>query len=307
MTFITSSLFVVFSAPSTISKGGKTHVRPGDSIQVALDSIIEGDTIIVHEGLYLERIIINTNNITLQGDGAILDGSAFPPGQTGPMVTISPHVHGVTIKGLKIQGFIHTAFRLSDSSSDNVIKGNEITSGRGGISLFGSHDNVIKGNAVSGTSLSCIWFTQGSQGNIVKGNVLVGGDNCIRLLGSPNNLILGNTISDGGNGISNEISNSNLIKDNTITQCGNGLNIVGSEDNIIQENKIFFSAGNGIHIWGIIDPPSFPPGLYISVNNMIKENHVFNSGNVDLYWDQGGPGNTWVKNEYETSDPDFLQ
>ena len=114
---------------------------------------------------------------------------------------------------------------------------------------------------------------------------------------------MGNNISNSGNGISNEMSNGNIIKENTITYCGNGIVVVGSVDNIIQENEILFSAHNGIHIAGIINPRGYPPGTYLSFDNLIKENCVFNSGNVDLFWDGSGPGNFWVDNEYGTSDP----
>ena len=57
--------------PATVAAKPKIHVYPDDSIQAAVDTASEGDTIIVHAGIYSELIIINTDNITLQGDRGI--------------------------------------------------------------------------------------------------------------------------------------------------------------------------------------------------------------------------------------------
>jgi parallel beta-helix repeat protein len=291
----------------TVAASLKIHVYPGDSIQAAVDTASEWDTIVVHAGTYNELVSINTNNITLEGDGAILDGSSFPLDRTKAMVMILDNIQGVTIKGFEVLGFNLAAFRLQNGANNNVIKGNVVSNGRSGFGIFGSQDNTIKDNTVSGILLSCAYLTGGASGNLIKENVFIGGSNSIRVNGAQNNTILGNEISNGGDGISVEISNDNIIKENNISNCTeNGIFLLGSANNTIIENEITFSAWNGIHLRGVIDPRGYPPGLYISVNNLIKENTVFNSGDVDLYWDQGGPGNFWVENNYGNSDPSPL-
>jgi parallel beta-helix repeat protein len=290
-----------------VAASPKIHVYPGDSIQAAVDTASEWDTIIVHAGTYNEMVIISTNNITLQGDGAILDGSPFPRDRTKAMVMILDNIQGVTVKGFEVLGFNLSSFRLGNGANNNVIKDNIVSNGRSGLGIFGSHDNTIKNNIVSGVFLSCIYLTGGASGNLIKGNVFIGGSNTVRINGAHHNTILGNDISNGGDGVSVEISNDNIIKENKISNCGeNGIFLLGSANNTIIENEVTFSAWNGIHLRGVINPGGYPPGLYISVNNLIKENTVFNSGDVDLYWDQGGPGNFWVENTYGTSDPSPL-
>jgi parallel beta-helix repeat protein len=303
---LTFSFLIALLIPTTVIADTSYHVYEGQSIQEAVNAASNGDTIIVHAGTYNEMVVIETDNLTLKSDGAILDGSTFPPDRTKAMIKISNNVQGITIKGFTIQGFALSAFRLEDSSSDNTIKNNNISNGRSGFGLFSSHNNNIQGNAVSGTSLSCVYLTGDASGNLIKGNVFIGGNNSIRINGAQNNKILSNEISNGGTGISNEISSGNIINDNKISYCGTGISVMGSENNIIKKNEVSFSTGYGIYLFGVFDPLGYPDGLYISANNLIKENHVFNSGNFDLYWDGGGPGNIWKKNDYVSSDPNPL-
>src|SRR5437588_200652 len=54
-------------------------VRPGQSIQAAIDGASPGDTIVVHPGTYHEAVQITKDGITLQGSGASGSGTVLVP------------------------------------------------------------------------------------------------------------------------------------------------------------------------------------------------------------------------------------
>lgn len=58
------------------ASAGTIHVRPGESIQHAIDVASPGDRIIVKAGTYCEQLLIKKDGISLVGHGAVL----MPPG-----------------------------------------------------------------------------------------------------------------------------------------------------------------------------------------------------------------------------------
>ena len=78
---VAAALLVTIAVTTPVSASVGIHVYPGDSIQAAVDAASPGDTIIVHKGEYHQSVKIGTNDITLKGAGAILDGT--PPADPG--------------------------------------------------------------------------------------------------------------------------------------------------------------------------------------------------------------------------------
>jgi parallel beta-helix repeat protein len=97
------SLLVSLPAGSAWAGGSKTHVvRPGESIQAAIDAARPGDTILVKPGVYTEALAITTDNLTLKGSrGTVL----VPPASADNACTrlfgpiLGPSVDGICVLG----------------------------------------------------------------------------------------------------------------------------------------------------------------------------------------------------------------
>jgi parallel beta-helix repeat protein len=72
---------IAIAAPAAAG-AAETVVGPGESIQAALDAASPGDTIRVMAGTYHEFLQIETDGVTLEGDGAILEPPTDPDAPT---------------------------------------------------------------------------------------------------------------------------------------------------------------------------------------------------------------------------------
>jgi hypothetical protein len=169
-----------------------TVVKPGESIQAAIDAAAPGATIVVKRGTYAENLVITTDGITLKGKGAKLvppadpvanacssgqpavDGICatgvvdFPP--DGPPTVTDP-IEDVTVKGFKVQGFagIGIVFLGAEdwAAKDNRLKDN----GAYGVAAFVSTDGKILGNAASGSEEAGVYV-----GDSPDADVLIAGN-----------------------------------------------------------------------------------------------------------------------------------
>lgn len=147
----------------------KTIIVPDDytTISEALINAVDGDTIFVKPGRYMENIVIN-KMITLEGaawEHVIIDGD-----QKGNVIKIT--ASGVTIKGF-------TIINSSDSSAGidinmnhfNIITMNIIQSNYYGIKLYSSNGNNITHNIISNNLYNGI-TSEASHSNFINDNDL---------------------------------------------------------------------------------------------------------------------------------------
>ena len=78
--FVTIAAVSMLVAVSPAQAREKSVVRPGESIQAAVDAADPGDTIRVRRGTYRESVVVSTDELTLRGDHAVLE----PPGPSQP-------------------------------------------------------------------------------------------------------------------------------------------------------------------------------------------------------------------------------
>jgi parallel beta-helix repeat protein len=237
------------------------------SIQDAIDSAEENDTIIIHRGIYYGNIIINksinligenVNNTIINGDNDIFN-----------ILIVADYVNisDLTIRNGKIGIYISGI----NKSCYNFI------------------NNIFFYNLTNG-----IFLDSNSSHNIISNNIFSDGIEGIRVYNSSNNILLGNNIDNLTSfGISLWAeSNSNLISDNNISYCKTGISLAGwSNFNKITKNNLtnnyekgiefIFSLNNLISL-NLLD--GYKHGIYLknSNKNNISQNTIINMQNYGI-------------------------
>lgn len=246
-------------------------VKADSTIYIRADGTIEGTDKIQRDGNaytftddIFDPIVVDRNNIVIDGAGYILQGNGSGMGILGITGISLDYRSNVTIKNIQIKNF-YSGIWLRDSSN-NIISGNNIIENHFGIFISGSF-NIISGNTITNNN-SSITLDGSSAYNIISGNTVTNSnDFTIALSGSSNN-----TISD------------NTLKNNN----GYCIYLSGSSDNTISGNNITNSEYSGIY-------------LHDSFSNMIFHNNLINNQNqiylwaANVTWDDGYPsgGNYW--------------
>ena len=248
-------------------------VKDSESIQKAIDSASNNDTIFVSNGTYFEHIKI-TKPIHLVGEDkntTIINGNGL-----GTIIYIS--VNNVKINGFTIMNGGTTSHQNSDvrdaagikiESSYNTISDCNISSNLNyGLYLYANPkttNNIIKNNTFYNNRIGLI--TGESKLNDISKNTFTGNSEYAMYL--------------------EDKSNDNLISDNIFTDNNYGVRIKGSEKNTFIKNLI----------------TNNKYGLYLccGAQNNIAYNNVFINNtdwNADEtlatnIWDNGVVGNYW--------------
>ena len=157
------------------------HVHAGESIQAVVGAAIPGDTIIVHDGTYIENVKVKKSRLTIQSE----NGTALTK-----VVAASPdkHVFEVTADYVNISGFNVTGatgcgcagiylkgqWNICSNGlkqcniTDNIVTGNRI-----GIRLRNSDNNTIACNWVHHNNKHGFVLSRGSTGNTIEHNNII--------------------------------------------------------------------------------------------------------------------------------------
>ena len=284
------SLVAGMQSVEVVKAISKTIIVPNDylSIQDAIDNAVEGDTIYVKKGTYVENPVVN-KSVSLVGedrDATVIDVTAG----------LKVERDNVTITGFTIydgwQG-------ISLSANYCNISGNKITNAQYGIMLFGCENNSITGNVFKSIEPSAAIRLTNSSNNLVNNNYI---DSCTEGIqiwqNSANNMVTENTIINcQDHAIRFQYSNDNTIIQNNITRSGCGTSIYGSNRNIISNNNYFyntvqFSANEDYYLtWGGNVSVNTINGNYWSDYNGIDTNgdgigdmpYIIDANNKDNY------------------------
>ena len=183
-----------------LARGEELRVCPSgcefSSIQEAINSAREGDTITVKEGIYKENTLIVDKRLLLRGeDNAVLDGDG------------KREVMEVKANGVKVQGFTFQNTGMSYLEE------------RAGISLNNSKHTVVEDNIFKNTFFGV--YLEKSHNCIIRNNKIYGeakmeasSGNAIHLWYSDSATITGNEAYNHRDGIYLEFVNNSRIENN---------------------------------------------------------------------------------------------
>lgn len=281
-----------------------TIIIPTDypTIQEGIDNATSGDTIKVLEGTYNEILVIDKNNIKLEGDKSNLTKlEGFNMG-TGITITASDveisdfvirnYAYGI-ITSSSVTNINECTFENSTSAAvtmtgtaskllNNFFKCNFIGA------VLGMTDGEVTGNTFVDNKFAAIYNVENSmQGTEINLNHISNSQVGIGIINSAstNNTINSNVIDkcEYGSiimGDTNIISfntysysdivalqisgNSNNVLSNNVSNNNNGIMITGN-DNIISNNYITHNIGTGLGVFGVNN---------VVTNNVIAKNEI---------------------------------
>ncbi len=305
LTVILVSAFILASGDANAA----VSVRPGSSIQAAIDAAMPGDVIDVYSGTYKENLKIN-KRLTLRGTDSG-NGRPLVSSDDGSAITLS--ANSITLEGFQAMTASSwgTDAGIRILSNGNTIK-DSVASGSGndGMVLIGARNNTIIDNIANGNHNDGISLTNCSH-NVLKGNTISQNRYGIRLTDSVSNDISGNAIiGNKFDGIYLEKSLRNLVEGNYATTNWAGISLDGCKDNILRRNDLI---GNEKGIYLTYQNRSNEvqargKGVYItygdqfsksdrSTNNTIYINNLSNTNNAYddgmNRWDNGKLGNNY--------------
>lgn len=171
-------------ADPAAAHGSTVHtVRPGESIQAALDQAGPGDTVLVRPGTYRENLELSTDGVTLLGYGATLAAPDVPTHRRcsiaaettrnlfgvciagevetvpGGTPTVRGFVHDITIRGLTISQFPNTGI-VAMGAVGTRIEHTDVAGGAayGMLLALDSSRSVVRSNRVHGGTSAGIYI-----------------------------------------------------------------------------------------------------------------------------------------------------
>jgi hypothetical protein len=247
------------------SGNGKTWATAFKTVQEGIDEALDGETVLVRPGTYVENLHSWGNNIVLSStnplDAGVVASTILDGNKAGAVIAFSgAETEACVFSGFTIQngsapngaGVLGGtgAFRTHATIRNNVITGNSAGANGGGLAYCDGavEDNTIAGNSAAGAG-GGLYFSHGLiQRNVISGNSTGTGGGLKECGGTiERNVIMGNSASQYGGGLRDcggTIQN-NLIAGNTAGYSGGGLFVCGGT---IRDNTIVGNAarnGNG--------------------------------------------------------------
>ena len=323
------------------SAGPKTHlVRPGDSIQKAVDAAKTGDIVLLTAGTFRQSVRVTRSGLTLRGmgrstvikpaagkaqnscakagDGICVEGTKDRP------------VEGTTIASLTLSGFAKNALWASRTDRLTVRGVTAEKNGQWGIAQERSTRGVFRNNTAQdngdaglflGNTVATAAGALDTQGALVEGNQLqrnrVGVTvRRLRNLGVTANDITGNctgvfVVGDENSPRAGEVAVSdNLVHENN-KYCpktarlsflqGSGIVLTGVEDSLVTRNVIADNRGASPMSGGIVIFKSMV-GVR-SARNQISGNALLRNAPADVVNTDTGRTNTFHDNSCALSKP----
>ncbi len=330
------------SAQATTKKAAseKLTVRPGESIQEAVNAASAGDKIVVVGGVHRESVLIRKSGITLKGIKTVLKPPARPSGElpcfepagicvlgrvdfeTGEVIR---YVKNVSVSGFTVRNFEGNGFVALGAKNASFYNNRAFNNAEYGIAAFISTGTRIVSNITSGSEEAGLYVGDSPRANAtIAANDTYGNGLGIFIRNARYGKILGNKIhnncvgilflGDAPGPVGNFFVNHNKVVKNTRAcpaadgappQSGVGIALVGARGVKIFANFIFGNVPSG--------PTVFKGGVVVvrgisgtpPKNNLVIKNTILKN-RPDIFWDESGSGNRFVANHCKTSKPGGL-
>jgi len=306
------------------SGNGKTWATAFKTVQEGMDEALDGETVLVAAGTYVENIASWGNNIVLSSsdplDPAVVAATVLDGNKAGPVVAFTgAETEACVLSGFTIQngsapngaGVLGgtAAFRTHATVRNNVITGNSAGANGGGLAYCDGpvEDNTIAGNSAAGAG-GGLYLSHGLiQRNVIRGNS-AGTAGGLKECGGTidRNVIMANTAGGDSGGLRDcggTIQN-NLIAGNRAAWSGGGLFACGGT---IRDNTIVSNAAQVYYGGGLIYCGGAILNCIIWGNTAGQQGSQLFSSSSPTYsciqfWTGGGEGN--VAKDPRFVDPD---
>lgn len=293
------------NGPPPDGSGTDIVVRPGESIQAAVDAASPGQRILIQPGIYAQAVTIDKAQIKLVGDlsdPAAGDVILENPGGQQNGITVTENGDGVEISGLAVRNFEENGvflvrvegFLLSNVTAENdgeyglfpVLSSNGVITdcvaiGHEDTGIYvGLSQNVTVQNSSASQNVNGIEIENSSQVQ-VSGNETF--DNTAGILvvllpglsvkSSTDIVVTGNSVHD------NNLPNFAGDGFERVVPAGSGILIVGTDATTIQQNRVTGNefVGVGVANSGVLaelagvpvdDIEPFPDGIRVLENEV---------------------------------------
>lgn len=328
------------AAPGHLVHHRHQVVRPGESIQAAVDRARPGDVIRVLPGTYPGSVRITVPRLTITGSGpsTVIAPSASGPGNAcataghGLCVTgtAQHNTAGVRVRSLTVAGFRKNGLDASYADRLTVTGVTARDNGEEGISQERSVRAVLTGdtarnNGQAGIFVANVVSQEGgaldTQGTVVRGNQLAGNRFGVVLRRVRHATVERNTITGNCGGVfvvgdeNTPRAGALTIRDNTVVAnnkwCasngrlpyiqGTGILLTGTEDSLVTRNQVRDNSGASPMSGGIV---LFGSNVGVhNRGNTVSGNTVTGNGPADLAVPDTGTGNTFTRNTCHLSKP----
>ncbi|MXW60207.1 MAG: hypothetical protein F4Y27_08615 [Acidimicrobiaceae bacterium] len=311
------------------------------TIQAAVDAAEPGDLVLIHEGVYNEAVVVQTDNIVIRGidrNAVILDGQYAEIGSENGIIISA---NGVAVENLTIRGYTRNGlFWTGDYGNDFFVDGYRASYvtvhnvGVYGIYAFNALNGQFDHTYASGSDDSSYYVGQcrdcnallyeveatnsqlGYSGTNSSGTIITKShfhNNMIGVVTSslsseqlaPNTgtIIVGNYIHDN--------NNEDVPSRNHSYQLGLGTGVVlaGTVENVVERNRIVNNTRAGVTTLDWIAAILGGKVDYPAIGNIVRDNIIFGSTlDADLMLalesvEEGGQQNCYYGNTFDNSTP----
>jgi hypothetical protein len=246
-------------APGGDDGGAGTEAQPWATIRHAADSVIPGDTVLIHPGTYSEAVHMTTSAtealpiiFRASAPGVVIDGAALPTDFAHRDLFFIEHADWVTVESLTLQDAHRAGVRLSYANHVTIRGCLCADSGTWGIFTDFSDDTLLEGNDCRGSVAEHgIYVSNSSDRAVIRGNHCHDNNaSGIQINADPQFL-------DPGDGISsNCLVENNICHDNG-TAGGAAINLASVRDSVIRNNLLWGNRAGGIAGWGDGNGPAW--------------------------------------------------